>query len=93
MSKNKSRIQFLLNEYIEKFGSIDLLLPDGVGVEIGITQEGKRGVEKRPEYCWVVTSRDDRFTTFDRYAMSMHFSEDKDRTILDVADQGTVTVI
>ena len=90
MAKNKNRIQFLLNEYLETYGSIDIQLPDGVGVEIDITQDGKKGPRRLGDYCWVVASRDDRLTTLDRYAMSMQF-EDEGCRILD--EQGHVTVI
>lgn len=91
MAKSKTRIQYLLNEYIEKYGSIDLLLPDGVGVEIGITQEEKHGLRKQADYCWVVTKRDSRSTVFDRYIMSMEYGED--RYVVDNSDDGSVTIV
>ena len=87
----KSRIQSLLITHLQKFGSIDLLLPDGMRLEIGITQETKNGVTKDQNYCWVVTTRDDRRTILDRYSMSMFF--DDPRFVIDSRDQGTVSVI
>jgi hypothetical protein len=90
MTKHKGKIQFLLNEYLETHGSIDIRLPDGVEVEIGITQEGKKGPERLGDYCWIVTSRGGRQTTLDRYGMSMQF-EDENCRILD--DNGNVTII
>lgn len=92
MAKNKNTIQFLLNDYLETFGSIDLLLPDGVKLQIGITQEGKHGIEKCSDYCWVVTSRDDRMTMLDRYVSTMKFSEDRNH-LVDNSDTGFVTVL
>jgi hypothetical protein len=89
---NKGKIQFLLNEYLDQHGKIDLLLPDGVGVEIGITQEGPRGPERRADYCWIATSRDDRSTILDQYSLSVHFDDPK-RTILAEQDEGDVTII
>ena len=89
---NKNRVQFILNEYLETHGKIDLQLPDGVGLEIGITQEGPLGSERRGDYCWVTASRDDRSTMLDRYSMCAHFDDPK-RTILAEQDQGDVTII
>jgi len=94
MASNKNRIQYLLNEYLERHGSIDLLLPDGVGVEIGITQEDAAGSRKYGDYCCVVTKREDdeRSAIFDRYAMSLEFG-DGNCHVLDDTDRGVVTVI
>lgn len=69
----KNRIQALLVNYLSKYGSIDLTLPDGVKLEVGITQEAKNGIVKNDEYCWVVASREDRITSLDRYSMSLNF--------------------
>jgi hypothetical protein len=38
-----SKIQHLLVSYLLKNGSIDLLLPDGIKLEIGIIQENSEG--------------------------------------------------
>jgi hypothetical protein len=91
MKNNKGKIQFLLNEYIETHGSIDIQLPDGVLLEIGITQNGKSGPERLSDYCWVVTSRDDRLTILDRYAVSLQYDECDNCAVLD--DYGNVTVV
>ncbi len=92
MAKQKSRIQALLISYLSRFGSINLALPDGMDLEIGITQEGKHGFEKRNDYCWVVTRRDNREAMVDKYSMSMFFDEDTQR-IVDVQEQGAIHVI
>ena len=89
---NKNRVQFILNEYLEMHGKIDLQLPDGVGLQIGITQDGPRGPERQADYCWVCASRDDRSTTIDRYSLSAHF-DDLSRKVLAEEDQGEVTII
>lgn len=88
---DRNRIQASLIKYILKFGSINLVLPDGVGVEIGITQETKHGEIKSADYCWVVTSRDDRRTMLDRHSMSMLF--DDERLLVDSQESGTVYVL
>lgn len=87
----KNRIQAALITYLRKFGSINLVLPDGVGLEIGITQESKQGEIKSENYCWVVTKRDDRSTVLDRYSMSMLF--DDPRFVIDNHEKGTVSVL
>ena len=91
MAKSKNRIQHLLNDYLERNGTIDILLPDGVEVEIGITQQSKIGSEKLADYCWVATTRKDRATVIDRYAMSMEF--DDDACLVDQTDEGIVTIV
>lgn len=87
-----NRIQSLLNTYLERFGSINLLLPDEMALEIGITQQSKHGDVKMQDYCWVVTKRGTRSSTLDRYSMSMSFDEDEQK-IVDNADRGTVYII
>ena len=89
----KKRIQSLINNYLDQFGTIDILLPDGVELEIGITQEGKRGAEKHPDYCWVVTSREDRTMSLDKYSMMMTFADEDANCIVDHHDRGVVSVI
>lgn len=80
MSKNK--IQSLLVSHLLKHGQIELLLPDGVTLEIGITQEGKDGeIVKKDDYCWVITSRDDRSTSIDSYNLGLKF-QDKDNILV-----------
>lgn len=91
MVSNKSKIQSLLITYLQKFGSIDLRLPDGVALQIGITQESKHGEVKNDDYCWVLTSRDDRSTMLDRYSMRMLF--ENPRRMIDSHEQGTVYVL
>jgi len=91
MAKTRNSIQSVLNAYLERKGSIDILLPDGVELEIGITRQGKLGVEKSSDYCWVVATRDDRATSIDRYSMSMEF--DDTSSVVDQTDQGRVTII
>ncbi len=88
----KNRIQSLINTYLERHGAIDILLPDGVGLEIGITQEGKHGEEKHHDYCWVVTTQGDRSTVIDKYSMSMSFDGNAN-CIIDHHDRGTVSVV
>ena len=80
MSKNK--IQALLISHLSKHGHIELLLPDGVIVEIGVTQENQEGeLVNASDYCWVIASRHDRAASIDSYNLGLRFSDDR-RTII-----------
>jgi hypothetical protein len=82
MSKNK--IQSLLVSHLLKHGQIELLLPDGVTLEIGITQEGKDGeIVKKDDYCWVITSRDGRSTSIDSYNLGLRFNDSENILVLE----------
>lgn len=61
-----SKLQYLLIKNLLKDGSIELLLPDGVKLEIGITQEDEFGKQKKSDgYCYVVASKDKRSVMMD----------------------------
>lgn len=87
---NKSKIQYLLITHLQKYGTIDLRLPDGVALEIGITEETKHGKVKNEDYCWVLTKRDDRSTLLDRYSMRMLFD---DPSLVVDNQEGTIYVL
>jgi hypothetical protein len=71
------KLQTVLMTHLQKFGSIEILLPDGVILELGITQVGKDGeMEKTEDYCWVVASRNDRQIALDKYNAGIRFSDD-----------------
>lgn len=91
-TKTKIKIQHLLNEYLEVYGSINIQLPDEVSLEIGITQDGVRGRRRDGNYCWVTTTRDDRTTVLDRYAMSMKYDNPESK-LVDRTEHGIVTVL
>jgi hypothetical protein len=77
MSK-KNKIQSLLVTHLLQYGQISLKLPDGVTLEIGLTQEDEEGNLKIEEdYCWVIATRDDRSTSLDAYNMGLRFADDE----------------
>jgi len=81
---NKNKIQSLLVTHLLKHGQIELLLPDGVTLEIGITQEGKNGeIVKKDDYCWVITSREGRGTSIDSYNLGLRFSDEENIIVLE----------
>lgn len=76
MTKNK--IQALLVEHLLKHGQIELLLPDGVMLEIGVTQEDKNGeLVVKDDYCWVIATHKDRSASLDPYNMGLRFADDE----------------
>jgi hypothetical protein len=82
MKKNK--IQAMLVEHLMKYGSIEILLPDSVKVEIGLTQENQNGkLIVKENYCWVIASRENRSTSLDAYNMGLRFSDDDKMIVLD----------
>lgn len=83
MSKSKSKakkIQELLVKHLLDCGTIDLMLPDGVSLEIGITKDGKHGVEIADDYCFVKASRQGSSTMIDTYNVGLQYNDD-DKTM------------
>ena len=80
MKKNK--IQSLIIEHLLKHGQIELVLPDGVTLEIGLTQENQDGkLTIKDDYCWVIASQGGRATSLDSYNMGLRF-EDSEKIIV-----------
>jgi len=73
----KDKIQYLLITHLLKFGEIQLALPGGTVLTLGITQLGKRGKELCDDYCWVQTSQDERTTYIDTYNVGVTCPDDK----------------
>lgn len=69
------KIQNLLIAHLLDQGEIVLALPDGVKLEIGITQEGKHGTEITQDYCYVKSSREGRSTMLDTYNLSVQYTD------------------
>ena len=85
------KIQALLVNHLIKCGSIELLLPDGVVVEIDTTTLGKNGTTISDDYCVVKTSRDGNSAVLDRYNLGIEYV-DNNRSMIcmdtDIDDQG-----
>lgn len=89
------KLQYLIIHQLLEQGSVSLMLPDGVTLEIGITQEDESGKLKKVEdYCYVVaTSKDGRATMLDSFNLGLQFQEDEDKIICEdrvVNDNGTL---
>ena len=91
MSNAKARkLQYLIITQLLEEGSVQLILPDGVTLDIGILQEDRFGnLKKADDYCYVVASRDGRTAMIDSYNLGLQY-EAKDDTIVfeeEVLDQ------
>lgn len=77
----KSRVQEVFINHLLNEGYVELLLPNNMVLEVGITQENKYGdLEKRPDYCWVIASQNGREVSIDEYNLGLRF-EDKNKMI------------
>lgn len=82
MSKNK--IQQMLVDHLLKNGQIELILPDNVVLEIGVTQENLSGnLVKKDDYCWVIASHKDRQASIDSYNLGLRFADEKNTILMD----------
>ena len=80
MNNPKQRkLQHLLITQLLEDGKVELLLPDGIILEIGITQENKHGDQvKVDDYCYVVATRLDRSMLMDSYNLGLQFEKNED---------------
>jgi hypothetical protein len=77
-----NKIQQLFITQLLKEGHVELTLPDGMYLEVGITQEGKSGdLELAEDYCWVIASQEDRSVSIDSYNLGLRYSNDRDKMI------------
>lgn len=73
------KLQHLLVTQLLEHGNVELLLPDGIVLEIGITQEGKDGARvKVDDYCYVVATREDKSAILDSYNLGIQFEKIED---------------
>ncbi len=71
------KLQTVLMSHLQRHGSVEIILPDGVILELGITQVGKDGeMTKADDYCWVIASRKDRQVALDKYNAGIRFADD-----------------
>jgi hypothetical protein len=79
MKKTTSaKIQQMFVEFLMREGAVELALPNGVVLEIGVTQENRYGdLEITPDYCWIVASQDDRSISMDNYNLGIRYTGDE----------------
>lgn len=80
MSELKSKkLQYLLITQLLEEGSVQLILPNGLKLDIGIVQEDKFGkLKKEDDYCYVVASRGDKSTMIDSYNCGLQYGSGSD---------------
>lgn len=88
---SKKNIQTLLIKHLMEQGQIELLLPDGVKLEIGVMQLNQNGdlVNCIEDYCYVVANRADKRTLLDSYNVGLQFSDTQDTILFDDVTLGT----
>ena len=81
---NNHKLQALLITQLTKHGSVKLLLPDGIVLEIGVNQLAQNGqLVNVDDYCWVMATREDRITVLDSYNCGVRFADDKNTVIFE----------
>jgi hypothetical protein len=96
MNNSKAlKLQYLIIQQLLEKGYVSLMLPDGITLEIGITQEDQYGdLKKVNDYCYVVSkSKDGRSTMLDSFNLGLHFQDSDDTIICEdrvVDDDGTL---
>jgi hypothetical protein len=82
---NKARkIQCLLVSHLLKEGQIQLNLPGGMKVELGVVQEGEQGMlEKTSDYCWLIANQKDRTVSMDSYNLGLQYLERSGKIIVE----------
>jgi hypothetical protein len=83
----KDKIQHLLISHLLEEGNIQLVLPDGMTVELGILKEDKHGdLRKTNNYCWLIASQRDREVSMDSYNLGLRFNEDNGKILFDESE-------
>ena len=78
------KIQHLLISHLLDKGYIELTLPDGMVLEMGIVQENKFGeLEKADDYSWVIASQKNRTISMDSYNLSLRYVDEDDKIIVE----------
>jgi len=72
-----NRLQYVLITQLLQEGEVELILPDGMELRVGITQEGKHGPEFTDDYCWITASQGDRSISMDSYNLNLEFPHNK----------------
>jgi hypothetical protein len=79
MNAKTRKLQYLLINQLLEEGSVQLILPDGVTLEIDILQEDKNGeMKKTDNYCSIVASRQGKKAILDSFNLSLQYEQDDD---------------
>jgi hypothetical protein len=73
----KDRIQYLVISHLREKGEIELSLPDGIKLGIGVTQEDVEGnVIIDDDYCWVSATKLDKGILLDSFNLGLSYAAD-----------------
>ncbi len=82
-----NKIQFMLMTYLKKYGNVEILLPDGITLEIGIMQTDVKGKQvKSDHYCYVKTTKEKSSTLLDSYNLGLSFMDENTKFVYDDRD-------
>lgn len=89
------KLQYLVIQQLLEQGNVCLMLPDGITLEIGITQEDRFGdLKKVDDYCYIVaTTKDGRSTMLDSYNLGLQFQDHENTIVYEdemMDDEGTL---
>ena len=78
------RVQSAIIKHLEKFGTIQINLPDNFTIEIGIVDEDEVGNQVRSEnYCYVIVKNELRATIIDKYNVGLRCKDDDKSIVLE----------
>ena len=84
----RDKIQQLLISFLLEEGEINLNLPDGMKLNIGIVKEDSKGnLIKDKDYCWLIASQKDRDACIDSYNLSLKFQDGSGRIIMEDSNE------
>lgn len=86
MSKS-SKIQQLFVTQLIKEGHVQIILPNEITLEVGITQEDAKGeLKKEQNYCWVLATQNGRTIAIDEYNLGIRYTDaDKNKFVVETA--------
>jgi hypothetical protein len=84
MNAKTRKLQYLIISQLLEEGSVQLILPDGVTLDIGILQEDKYGeLKKADDYCYIVASRDGKTAILDSYNLGVQYEAEEDTMVFE----------
>jgi len=79
-----NKLQSLLIRQLLEKGTVQFRLPDGVELEIGITQEDQFGdSHKSDDYCYVVTKRQGKSVMLDSFNLGLQYEDEQNTIVLE----------
>ena len=83
----QAKIQQMIVSHLRDHGTLDLILPDGIVLEIGIVHEDKRGNQvKTDNYCSLSAQRNGRKVILDSYNLGLSFPDKDDALVFEEKD-------